>query len=434
MSFPVGEKVGYYQILEQLGKGGMATVFKAYHTILNRYVALKVLHPAFYSDPNFMERFEREARVVAGLEHPNIVPVYDFAEHSGLSFLVMKFIEGETLKARLLRSPVSKRRGCDIIHAVCKGLSYAHNHGVLHRDIKPSNVLLDTDGFIYLSDFGVARIVSAGTSTISHEVLIGTPKYLSPEQAKSVPDLDTRTDIYSLGVVFYEMITGRVPFDADTPMSIIYDQLHVNPPAPSSLVPNISERMEEVILRSLAKDREDRFTSVRAMLFAFREAVEEGDLGVMKDLEPQSPAIQPPDEQKPKVAEVARPIYDVIAGKWIQADGHKPAILASDNGVHFALTGKRLLIGRADKRRALYPDIDLTEVEPMHNTSGKRRRTVHREQAWLFWSEEGWSIEVIPGKEDRAWLNGEPMMKGCRYLLGPGDEIKFGAVELIYKL
>ncbi len=162
MSFNPGEQVGPYRIMEQLGQGGMATVFKAYHPSSDRYIAIKVLHQAFMEDPNFQARFQREARVVARLEHPNIVPIYDYAEHEGRPYLVMKFIEGETLKARLHSGPLTPGEVEEIVIAVGAGLAYAHRQGILHRDIKPSNVMLAKDGSIYLADFGLARIAQSG--------------------------------------------------------------------------------------------------------------------------------------------------------------------------------------------------------------------------------------------------------------------------------
>ena len=272
MSFNVGENVGPYRIMEQLGQGGMATVFKAYHASLDRYVALKVLHTAFGEDPNFEARFQREARLVAKLEHPNIVPVYDYAEHTGRKYLVMKYIEGETLKARLARGPLSSDELNKIIVAVGSALSYAHKMGILHRDIKPSNVLLTTDGSIYLADFGLARIASAGESTLSGDMIMGTPQYISPEQAMGKKELDEGTDIYSFGVMLYEMVVGQVPFNADTPFSIIHDHIYTPLPIPSNINPEVPETVERVLLKALAKERPDRHPNIAALVEAFQQA------------------------------------------------------------------------------------------------------------------------------------------------------------------
>jgi serine/threonine protein kinase len=277
MSFAIGENVGPYRIIEQLGQGGMATVFKAYHPALDRYVAMKVLHPAFKEEPNFLSRFQREARVVARLEHPNIVPVYDFAEHNGQPYLVMKFIEGQTLKARLNEKPLTKEEAVEIIDAIGNALAYAHKQGVLHRDVKPSNVLLSSDSSIFLADFGLARIAQAGASTLSKDVMLGTPQYISPEQGRGVRDLDQGTDIYSLGVLLYEIVVGRVPFNADTPFSIIHDHIYTPLPPPTSVNPNVPEVVEKVLLKSLEKERGSRFTKVEQQVQAFRAAVLEGE-------------------------------------------------------------------------------------------------------------------------------------------------------------
>jgi tRNA A-37 threonylcarbamoyl transferase component Bud32 len=277
MTLTVGENVGPYRIVEQLGQGGMATVFKAYHAALDRYVAIKVMHPAFKEDPTFLARFQREARVVARLEHPNIVPVYDYAEYNGAPYLVMKFVEGETLKAKLARGPLSLAEAVQIVEAVGTGLDYAHKQGILHRDIKPSNVMLAADGSVYLADFGLARIAQAGESTLSSDSLLGTPHYMSPEQARGVKELDAGTDVYSLGVVIYELVVGRLPFSADTPFAIIHDHIYTPLPMPHDVNPNVPEAIERVLLKALAKERTDRYPDVAAMVAAFRDAAVTAD-------------------------------------------------------------------------------------------------------------------------------------------------------------
>ncbi|MBI3166575.1 MAG: serine/threonine protein kinase [Chloroflexi bacterium] len=272
MSFKPGENVGPYQIIDQLGQGGMASVYRAYHAALDRYVALKVLHQAFNEDSTFIGRFQREAKVVAKLEHPNIVPVYDFAEHEGRPYLVMKFIEGDTLKARMGAAPLSSREIEQVVETVGSALGYAHRQGVLHRDIKPSNVLITSENVMYLADFGLARIAVAGESTLSTDSVMGTPQYISPEQAMGKKDLDARTDIYSFGVMLYEMVVGQVPFSADTPFSIIHDHIYTPLPLPQVINPNVPEPVQRVLLKALAKDREDRYQSVDELIGAFKSA------------------------------------------------------------------------------------------------------------------------------------------------------------------
>ena len=275
MPFVIGQNVGPYRVMEQLGQGGMATVYKAYHASLDRYVAMKVLHPAFREDPSFTARFTREARVVAKLEHPHIVPIYDYSEFEGQPYLVMKFIEGETLKARLARGPLSAEEAVRVVDAVGAALSYAHSKGILHRDIKPSNVLLAPDGGIYLADFGLARIAQSGESTLSSDMLLGTPHYISPEQAQGKKDLDAGTDIYSLGVVMYELAVGRVPFNADTPFSIIHDHIFTPLPMPRQINPRVPPSVERVLLKALSKNRPDRYADVDSEVKAFRDAIHE---------------------------------------------------------------------------------------------------------------------------------------------------------------
>jgi serine/threonine protein kinase len=235
-------------------------------------VALKVLHQVFNEDSTFIGRFQREARVVAKLEHPNIVPVYDYAEHEGRPYLVMKFIEGDTLKAHMSAGPLDSKVIEQVVETIGSALGYAHKQGVLHRDIKPSNVLISNENVIYLADFGLARIAVAGESTLSTDSVMGTPQYISPEQAMGRKYLDSKTDIYSFGVMLYEMAVGQVPFSADTPFSIIHDHIYTPLPLPRSVNPNIPEPVQRVLLKSLAKNRDDRYQTIEELIAAFKSA------------------------------------------------------------------------------------------------------------------------------------------------------------------
>ncbi len=275
MSFAVGTAVGPYKIVEKLGQGGMATVYKAYHEALDRHVAIKVLHAAFKDDEAFLRRFTREARVVAKLEHTHIVPVYDFAEHDGYPYLVMRFVEGETLKDRMSQGALTRTEILRIATAMAQALDYAHQNGVLHRDIKPSNILLTKGGGVFIADYGLARITQAGESTMSQDMIMGTPQYISPEQAKGVKEIDGRTDIYSFAIILYEMLTGQVPFQSDTSYAIIHAQIFDPPPRPSLINDKINPAVEAALLKGLSKEPDDRYATAGDMVQALQQAAVE---------------------------------------------------------------------------------------------------------------------------------------------------------------
>jgi len=265
-------------VLQLLGRGGMATVFKGYHARLDRPVAIKAIHQAYTRDENFLTRFEREARIVARLDHPNIVPIYDYAEHEGQPYLVIKYIEGQTLKEVIAAEPPPLERIVDLMSTVAAALDYAHSQGVLHRDLKPSNILIDNNGVAYLTDFGLARMVGASESTMSRDMVLGTPQYVSPEQAMGDRELTPQSDLYSLGVILYELVVGRPPFTGDTPYAIIHDQIYSELPRPSDLNPDVPPQVEAVLEKALAKDPAQRYASAAELMDAFRNAIAEAGL------------------------------------------------------------------------------------------------------------------------------------------------------------
>lgn len=264
------EKIGRYEIRAELGRGGMATVYHGYDPRFEREVAVKVLpSELLHSDPQFKLRFEREAKIIAQLEHPSIVPVYDVGDEGGQPYFVMRYMNGGSLSERIKAKVMSIEEAARILGQIAPGLDEAHSKGIVHRDLKPSNILFDGKGLPYISDFGIAKISRAQVSNVTGSGIIGTPAYMAPEQA-SGETVDGRTDIYALGIILFEMLTGRQPYEADTPMAVAIK--HITDPVPHILEanPNLPPAVEEIIQTAMAKSREDRFSSAVEMVDALR--------------------------------------------------------------------------------------------------------------------------------------------------------------------
>lgn len=269
----IGKRLGTYQIIEQIGQGGMATVFKAYQPSMDRYVAIKILPSHFTEDASFVGRFTQEARTLARLEHVHILPVHDYGEQEGITYLVMRYVEAGTLKDLIARGgPLDLKEAARILGQVGSALDYAHSQDVVHRDIKPSNVLIDQQGNTFLTDFGIAKLVAETAQFTASGAILGTPAYMSPEQGMGRP-VDYRCDIYSLGVVLYELVTGRVPFQAETPLAVLLKHINDPLPLPRQIKPDLPEAVERVILKAMAKLPDDRFQSAQGMIDALAEAV-----------------------------------------------------------------------------------------------------------------------------------------------------------------
>jgi eukaryotic-like serine/threonine-protein kinase len=264
---------GRYRILRKLGSGGMADVYMAEDQQLGRRVALKVLHRRFAEDEQFVERFRREASSAAGLSRANLVAIFDRGEWDGTYYISMELVEGRTLKDIVReKGPAPPQAAVDLTLQILRAARYAHKHGIVHRDIKPHNVLIDQDGRVRVTDFGIAR---AGTSDITETgSVMGTAQYLSPEQAQGRP-VDERADLYAIGIVLYELLTGQVPFDADSPVTVALKQVSEMPVPPANLVPSIPPAIDAVVLHALEKDPDRRWQNADEFIAALETAIAE---------------------------------------------------------------------------------------------------------------------------------------------------------------
>jgi serine/threonine-protein kinase len=424
-----GQTLGKYRVLDALGRGGMAQVYRGYHPQLDRYVAIKVLRADLVEDEKFLKRFRQEAHAVSGLRHANIVQVFDFDAQDDFYYMVMELLEGDTLRARLNEYRLKKQRMplseiVQILTDALNGLEYAHSEGVIHRDIKPANIMLTKKGQAVLTDFGIAQLIGSTQATVSG-ALMGTLSYMAPEQGLE-GQCDARSDIYSLGIVLYEMLTGYTPFDADTPLAILMKHLNDPLPLPNKLDPGLPPSLEQIVLKALSKNPEDRYQSASEMAVALQ--------GVAEKLSDETrQTVTPPEGFAPQVVfsgdsrqQIAsRPVASEDTDMDIQSvpsDNNKPSIAADRPKGSIAKRVNRIIENPPSVLGAILISLSTFLV---FNMFAAMVLSVTRQNVWNV----GWAFEIYLAAAFfalLAWAINKP------WLLTPAIIIFGNAVILSY--
>jgi serine/threonine protein kinase len=406
MSSWIGQTIGGYEIAEEIGHGGVATVYRAYQPQLERWVAVKILQATEASGKQFLGRFRREAKAIAALRHPNILTIYDYGEEGGNAYIVMEYVAGGTLKARLTGQPAEWPDAATLVIPMGHALAYAHSQSIVHRDVKPANILLARPDWPLLADFGLVKILSQQKRGITQPgVSVGTPAYFSPEQAAG-EDVDHRSDIYSLSIVLYQLLTGHIPFESRSPVEMMLRRLQEPPTPPSVFNPGIAPPLEAVILRALAHDPGARHPTMEAFV---------------KDLErlpgATGRALLPPEEPAAVSATTAR-----LGGPDIMFG---PRLVVMGTGATISLPNKQeLLIGRSDPHVTPPPDVDLGPF-------GGGRAGVSRHHARLLHRAEGWLLEDLHSTNG-TFINSVPAPPGQLARVRSGDVILCGQFTLVF--
>ena len=424
-----GQTLGKYRVLESLGRGGMAQVYRGYHPHLDRQVAIKVLRADLIEQNEFLERFRREAHAVSGLRHANIVQVFDFDVQADLYFMVMELLEGDTLRARLNEYRLKKARMpldeiARILIDTLDGLEYAHSEGIVHRDIKPANIMLTKKGQAVLTDFGIAQILGSTRVTVSG-AMMGTLNYMAPEQGLE-NRCDARSDIYSLGIVLYEMLTGYPPFDADTPLAILMKHLNDPLPLPSKLDPSLPPSFEQIVLKALAKDPADRYQSATEMLSAIqnmRQSLSGEIRGMASPPEGYAPQVVFSGDSRQRIAN--RQVVSDDTDPDIQpvaTDGNEPSIAVASPQGSVAMRLNRLIENPPSVTGAVFISLGLIVA---FNMFAAMILTVTNLNIFV----KGWTFEVFLTSGFftlLAWAKHKP------WLLNPAIVIFGNAVILSY--
>lgn len=384
------------RIAEEISQGGMATVYRAYQTRLERWVAIKVLHNKLLANREALARFRREARAVAALRHPNILTFYDYGEEQGLAYIVMEHVAGGTLKDREDRQPWAWQEAVSLLLPLGRALAYAHTQGIIHRDVKPANILFPRDDWPLLSDFGLVKLLTTRQRLTLPGVGLGTPFYTAPEQmlGKAV---DHRADIYALALILYEMVTGRLPFSGNTPMKMMMERLRQPPLPPRQVNEDIPHQLEDILMRALEQSPDDRFGMMEDMVTALKELKRSTS----------------PTRDAARTTQVIQRDKVVIG----------PRMSVTGTGIPLLLPPKdEILIGRSIPYGDVVPDIDFA-------AHGGEKAGVSRLHATLSHKGEQWHLADLHSTNG-TFVNGQAVTPGQPMELKDGDSIRFGSMSV----
>lgn len=422
-SASVGTTIGSYELGEVIGKGALATVYKAYQPSLKRWVAIKILH---VNEKTMLARLKREAKAVAQLRHRNILMVYEYGEEDEQPYIVMELVEGGTLEDHLHGEPMEWFRAVNLTIPIAEALQHAHEHDLIHRDVKPSNILMPQENWPLLADFGLVKVINLEEELTGSDLAIGTPAYMSPEQAQSNP-VDSRTDIYSLGVILFQMVTGRLPFEYKNSNLMMYAHISKPVPSPSKFNSNCPPELEGIILTALQKSPEDRYADMQAMIGSLKMLTGASTMEISSpsdNVPPTRPLKSPPESLPYPVIETQDISFDSQEGI---SSAQSPRILLPDKNVTFNLDDpdpgeEGLIIGRGHGKKKV--DIDLSPYEAAQaGLSRQHARLIKRGDTWL--------IDDL-GSLNGTRINGTLVTPGLPVALRNGDIVHCARISFVF--
>jgi len=402
-----GQTIGGYQLAEEIGQGGAAVVYRAFQPQLERWVAIKVLNIRESGRRQFLRRFRREARAIAALRHPNILNIHDYGEDKGQAYIVMEYVEGGSLQQRIGSPADDCAEPLKLVIPVGEALAYAHGKGIVHRDVKPGNILLMRADWPLLADFGLVKVAGSQQKLTQPGSILGTATYLSPEQVAG-EDVDQRTDIYSLGIVLYELLTGRLPFQTDSPAESMMLRMYEPPVSPREFNPKISKSLETVLLRALERDWKARYPTMDVFVNDLKRVV---------------------DQMKRTTSQEQHPVTTRMITMRLDAQESidvGPRLFIATSGVALAIPlFDEVLIGRMDPMQMEPPDLDLQPY-------GGGSSGVSRHHARFLRRDEGWYLEDLQSTNG-TYVNEVRLLPHRPVRLHSGDLVRFAQLTLVFE-